>query len=338
MIQRRVSLLLSSLLLLPLWGCGDSTPPPAQNQVGQAQQPPAIVRPETQQQVQNLQDGQYPVQQASFDDASGEYTLMLLNTPAGMSSTLQVKDLPMARLSDEQIKAGEKSYVKIAGGKPEFYLTEDFKIEYQHTVTEVQQNPQTGERETVIVKRESNFWSPFLGSMTGSIAGQAIGAWLFRPQYYVPPLYQPGVMVGYGGYGPTYVRAVEVYRERYREAPIVERNRTTFRSTGKIRNIAGSSQRQLPSGRGRSFSPTTRTRVPEPVGGAVERPKASQPRVSDFNKSKSTGSGYGSSNLRKTGKSYRSPSIGNERRGGSFGSSSRSRGSFGSSRSSGRRR
>lgn len=235
MISRPVgSLVVSSLLLLPLWGCGDTTPPPANNQVGQAQQPPAIVRPATQKQAQNLQDGQYPVQQASFDDATGEYTVMLLNTPSGMSSTLQVSDLPMARLSDEQIKAGEKSYVKVEGGKPSLYLTEDFKIEYQHTVSEVQQNPQTGERETVIVKRESSFWSPFLGSMAGSIAGQAIGAWLFRPQYYVPPLYQPGgVLVGYGGYGPSYGRAVEVYRERYREVPIVERNRTTFRSTDR---------------------------------------------------------------------------------------------------------
>jgi hypothetical protein len=326
--RRACSLALGLVFLTPLWGCGDPNLPPSNPQVGQ-QSPPAIVRSEQQTQTQNLQDGQYPVQQASFDDASGQYTVMLLNTPAGMSSILETNELALARLTDEQIKAGEKSYVKVEGGKPALYLTEDFKIEYQHTVTEVQDNPQTGEKETVIVKRESSFWTPFLGSLAGNVAGQAIGSMLFRPQYYVPPLYQPGMggLSGYGGYGPTYGRAVETYRERYREAPIVERNRTTFRSTGKIRNASGVPQRQLPSGQGGAFQPSQ------------SRPKVAEPSISDFNKPKSTGSGFGSSNLRKTGKSYNSPSIGNDRRGGSFGSGSRSRGSFGSGgRSSGRRR
>jgi hypothetical protein len=326
--RRACSFTLGLVFLLPLWGCGDPNAPPAKSQANQAS-PPAIVRPAEPTETQNLQDGQYPVQQASFEDATGEYTVMLLNTPAGMSSTLRATDLPMARLTDEQIKAGEKSFVKVENGKPSMYLTEDFKIEYQHTVTEVQQNPQTGERETVIVKREGSFWSPFLGSVAGSIAGQAIGSMLFRPQYYVPPLYRPGMgnLSGFGGYGNSYGGAVDNYRSRYNEPPVVERNRTTFRSTGKIRNISGSTAPRLPAGQGGAFSP------------AQSRPKVAEPSVSDLNRPKSTGSGYGSSNLKKTGKSYNSPSIGNDRRNGSFGSGSRSRSSFGSGgRSSGRRR
>ncbi len=323
--RRVVSLGLGLGFLLPLWGCGDPKLP-SNNFPAQQQSPPALVR--SAEQTQNLQDGQYPVQQASFDDSSGQYTVMLLNTPAGMSSTLKANDLPMARLTDEQIKAGEKSHVKVEGGKPSLYLTEDFKIAYEHTATEVRQNPQTGQRETVVVQRESSFWSPFLGSVAGNIAGQAIGNMLFRPQYYVPPAYRPGMggLSGYGGYGDSYGRAVDNYRTRYNEPPVVERNRTTFRSTGAIRDISGST-RQLPSGQGGAFKP-------QPPS-----PKVAEPSIADLDKSKSTGSGYGSSNLRKTGKSYNSPTIENNRRNsGGFGSSSRSRGSFGSGRSGGGRR
>jgi len=98
----------------------------------------------------------------------------------------------MARLTDEEIKAGQKSYLKVENGQPVLYLTEDFKIEYVHAVTETQTNPQTGQQETVVVVRENNFWTPLLGRWQAT--GQAIGSLLFRPQY-VPPVYQPGVSV-----------------------------------------------------------------------------------------------------------------------------------------------
>jgi hypothetical protein len=301
---RACSLVIGLLFLVPLWGCGDRNVPPANSQAGQSS-PPAIVQSaDKDQQAQNLQDGQYPIQQASFDDAAGDYTLMLLNTPAGMSSTLELSELPMARLTDEQIKAGEKSYLKVEGGKPSMFLTEDFKIAYQRNVTEQKVNPQTGNQETVVVRRESSSWSPFLGSLAGSVAGQAIGSMLFRPQYYVPPMYQPGMggMSGFGGYGNSYGGAVDNYRTRYNEPPAVERNRTTFRSTGQLRDRpSGFGSQRLPAGQGGAFKPS----------------------VSDLDKQKSTGSGFGSSNLRKTGKTYQSPSIGTPRRssGGGFGSS-----------------
>jgi uncharacterized membrane protein YgcG len=145
----------------------------------------------------------------------------------------------MARLTEEEIKAGKKTYLKVENGQPALYLTEDFKLEYVHNVTETKTNPQTGQKETVIVRQESNFWTPFAASLAGNVAGQAIGSMLFRPQYYVPPVYQPGgVMTGYGGYGSSYDSAVSNYRSRYNEPPAAVRNRTTFRTTGNIRNSA----------------------------------------------------------------------------------------------------
>jgi hypothetical protein len=302
---------IATLLLVPLWGCGNAEAPPVQPN-SQAN-PPAIVRDQAQAPAQKLQDGQYPLQQASYDDGSGDYTLMLLNTPAGMDAAVQLSEVKMARLTDEQIKAGEKSYVKVENGEPTLYLTEDFKIEYTHNVTEVQTNPQTGNRETVVVRRESSFWSPFFGSLAGNIAGQAIGNMLFRPQYYMPPRYDRGGLFGYGGYGNRYDDAIGQYRSRYNEPPMVERNRTNFRTTGQLRNT--------PSQFG--------SRVTRPIGGttAVKTTPSATPKAT-FNQNeprRSTGSGFGSSDLRRTGKTYKSPSIGNQRRSTGFGSSGGSR-------------
>jgi len=37
--------------------------------------------------------------------------------------------------------------------EPVLYLTEDFKIEYVHAVTETQTNPKQGNKKTVVVRR-----------------------------------------------------------------------------------------------------------------------------------------------------------------------------------------
>jgi hypothetical protein len=228
-----------------------------------------------------ISDGTYPVQQATYNDGNGAYEVALLNTKPGESSIFRATNLPLARLTDEDVKAGKKSYLKVENNQPSLYLTEDFKIEYVHNVTETRPNPQTGQSETVVVRQESNFWTPFLGA----VAGQAVGSLLFRPQYYVPPVYQPGVpLAGYGGYGSSYNQAVGNYRERYNAPPAEVRNRTAFRSTGQLR------------------SPTS------------TQPKVSNPQPNTGDRS--TGSGYGSSTLRRdNGSTYRGPSSG------SFGSS-----------------
>ncbi|NJP08785.1 MAG: hypothetical protein HC866_04295 [Leptolyngbyaceae cyanobacterium RU_5_1] len=199
-----------------------------------------------------LSDGQYPVQQATYNDANGEYSLMLLNTKPGDSPTYRTANLQMARLTNEDVAKGQKSYLKVENGQLSLYLTEDFKIEYVHNVAETQTNPQTGQQETVVVRQESSFWTPF----AGALAGQALGSLLFRPQYYVPPVYQPGgVLTGYGGYGRTYDQAVGSYRQRYNAPPAEVRNRQTFRSTGQ--NRFGSNQRSGDRATGSGYGSNT---------------------------------------------------------------------------------
>ncbi|RCJ15216.1 hypothetical protein A6S26_07760 [Nostoc sp. ATCC 43529] len=179
-----------------------------------------------------LGDGQYQIQQATYDDATGQYTLFLLNnTPP----TFATENLQMARLTDDEIKQGKKTYLKVENGQPILYLTEDFKIAYVHNVTENRTNPQTGRQETVVVRQENSFWTPFAASVAGNLAGQAIGSLLFRPQYYVPPVYQPGGLSGFGGYGSSYNQAVQSYQTRYNAEPAAVRNRNTFRASGGFR-------------------------------------------------------------------------------------------------------
>ncbi|WP_392530955.1 hypothetical protein [Nostoc sp. C117] len=245
-----------------------------------------------------LSDGQYQIQQATYDDASGEYSLFLLNnTPP----TFATENLQMARLTDDEIKQGKKTYLKVEKGQPILYLTEDFKIQYVHNVTENKTNPETGKQETVVVRQENSFWTPFAGSVAGSLAGQAIGSLLFRPQYYVPPVYQPGGgLSGFGGYGSSYGQAIQSYQTRYNEPPAVERNRTAFRSTGTIR---------------RSYPGSSTVR--------------NTPRTTTGN-NRPSGSGFGGSNLQPSGKS----STTKRNSGSGFGTNRRSSGtrSFGSGR------
>lgn len=190
----------------------------------------------------------------------------------------------MARLNNEEVSSGQKSYLKVENGQPSLHLTEDFRIEYIHNVTETQTNPQTGQQEVVVVRQEPSFWTPF----AGALAGQALGSLLFRPQYYMPPVYQPGIpLTGFGGYGSSYSQAVQSYRTRYQAPPAEVRNRQAFRTTGQLRS---------PSyGQSRSRTPRT------------------------YNSDRSTGSGYGTSTLRRNNRSYnrsyRSPSgFGSSRR------------------------
>lgn len=212
-----------------------------------------------------ISNGQYPVQQASYNDGDGNYTLFLLNSPTPIYTSSKLK---MARLTNEQIKQGEKTYLKVNDEQSVLYLTEDFKLDYVHNVTENKINTKTGQQETVVVRQESSFWTPF----AGALAGQALGSFLFRPQYYVPPVYQPGTnLSGYGGYGNSYNAAVDNYRQRYNQPPAVVKNRTVLRKTGSLRRSEDS----------------TSTRTPK-------RQKAGD---------RSTGSGFGSSNLKTSGKS-----------------------------------
>jgi hypothetical protein len=196
----------------------------------------------------SIADGAYTVQQATYDDSSGEYSLMLLNTGPGQSM-FRSANLPLARLTDEEISAGKSSELRVENGQPALYLTPDFRIEYVHNVTATQIDPQTGQEEVVIIRQEPSFWTPF----AGAIAGQAVGNLLFRPQYYMPPMYRPGVaLVGHGGYGRSYSEAVSRYQSRYQAPPAEYRNRQ-FRSSGRLRSPGSTAPRvntNRPSGSG----------------------------------------------------------------------------------------
>ena len=290
-------------LLLPfaLTACASSEPAigpdtnsPAEVRSGDQKKADAPIASQT-----PIPDGEYPVQQASFDDSDGEYSLMLLDAP---SASFKTRKLQMARLTDEEIKEGKKPYLKVENQQPSLYLTEDFKLQYVHNVSEERVNPNTGRTETTVVRQESNFWSPFAGSLAGGLAGQAIGSMLFRPQYYVPPQFQSGggPMSGYGGYGRTYGDAVNTYQQRYQQPPAVERNRTAFRTNGQIRS------------------------------GSTGRDSAKPPQDMT-GRDRSTGSGFGSSDL-KNGTT--TPSQTQSKPGsGSFGSGRSSKSSgFGSGR------
>ncbi|KAM3115729.1 hypothetical protein [Phormidesmis sp. 146-33] len=261
MSRRFLVLSMSLALCWTTIGCGSSSlsDPQASPQANRAT--------ETRNGETKLPNGQYPLQQATYNDADGEYTVLLRDTPPGTPSAFRTTNLPLAQLTPEEIKAGQKGYLKVENNQASLHIPEDFKIEYVHNVTENVTNPQTGERQTVVVRQEPSFWTPF----AGALAGQAIGSLLFRPQYYVPPVYQPGIpLSGFGGYGSSYNQAVNRYQQRYQAPPAAVRNRQAFRSTGRI-NSPGYS------------NPT------------VRRPAVRNDRP--------TGSGYGSSTLRRSNRS-----------------------------------
>ena len=232
MLRRLVIIFMALTLSITSVACGSGNE--NRSTQGQDRQSNTSVSNNTNQ--KQIADGKYPVQQATYNDANGEYSLMLLNTPAGTPPVYRSTNLQMARLTDEEVKASEKAYFKSEKGQVSLHVPEEFKIEYVHNVTQAQTNPQTGQQENVVVKRESSFWAPFAGSVAGSLAGQAIGSMLFRPQYYVPPVYNSGGLRGYGGYGSNYGQAVQGYQTRYNSPPPAVVNRSTLRTTGRLNN------------------------------------------------------------------------------------------------------
>ena len=292
MLRRLMIIFMALTLSLTSVACGSDNK--QQSSQGQTQQSPVVSNNTAQ---KPIADGKYPVQQVTYNDANGEYNLMLLNTPAGTPPIYRTTNLQMARLTDEEVKGTEKTYLKSEKGQVSLHLPEDYKIEYVHNVTQSQTNPQTGQKESVVVRQESSFWKPFAGAVAGQVAGQVISNMLFKPQYYVPPVYSSGGMNGYGGYGNNYGQAVQGYQARYNNPPPAVVNRTTLRTTGRLNNS--------------------------------DRPSANNNR-NNVERTRSTGAGFGSSTLRPSnGSTFKPRPAGGSSR--SFGSGGRSR-SFGGRR------
>lgn len=204
------------------------------------------VSPQVQSSRPSLPDGRYEVQQASYDDTDGTYSVALLNASPPV---LQTDDLKMARLTEEEVSSGQGNYLEVRDGQASLHISEDFRLDYIRGVTETQTNPSTGEQQTVVVRRESGgFWAPF----AGVVAGQAVGNALFGPRYYVPPAYSPGGLYGFGGAGPTYSQAADSYRQRYNSPPPAARR--TVRRSGQFggNSNARGPQRNTGSGVGSS--------------------------------------------------------------------------------------
>ncbi len=198
---------------LALVGCTPAVdaPPP------QARAPQAQVRTQA-----PLPDGVYQVQNASYNDGSGAYTVFMLNPPKGMRPVLETTELQMAQI-DTAKEPGKKSYLEVKGGTPALYLAPDFQIAYVHNVTEEKVDPATGQAQTIVVRQESSFWTPFLGAMAGSMVANA----LFSPNYMVPPAYSAGGLRGYGGYGNSLSAANQSYSQRYGSLPPASRLSTS---------------------------------------------------------------------------------------------------------------
>jgi len=185
-----------------------------------AAQPPQADKP-------GLPDGRYEIQQASYDDSDGMYSIALLNAAPPV---LQTGDLQMARLTEEETASGQGNYLEVTGGEAALHIDEEFRLEYVHGVEETQTDPATGQQQVIVRRESGGFWAPF----AGVVAGQAIGNALFGPRYYMPPVYAPGGMYGYGGTGSNYSQAVDSYRQRYNSAPpAVQRS---VRKSGQFRN------------------------------------------------------------------------------------------------------
>lgn len=201
-----------------------------------------------------LPDGRYDVQSVSYDDASGAYRLFVVGAPAGTPPAYTTTKLRMARLTDEQLAAGEKMHLTVDAEGPVLWLRPDDKIEYTHNVVEDRGG------EPVVVRHETSMWSPFMAGMTGAM----IGNMLFSPSYYYPPPYSRGVMGGFGGTGRTLTDAQASYTQRHGTPP----QPTKLSKSGYSKMPSADSLRSSGQGAGGSrlkSSPTTKRS--KPMGG-----------------------------------------------------------------------
>jgi hypothetical protein len=201
-----------------------------------------------------LAAGSYEVQSISYDDADGAYRVFLVNPPPGAKPIFVAVDLPMARLTDDDIKAGKATArldvdqpgpvvpaVPAEGAAPvaapvavegAAAPAADAAVAAVAAVGPVVAGPVVRlpqdfavqythnvveERggQQVVVRQESSTWSPFMGVMTGMMVGNM----LFGPRYYYPPPYMAGGMSGVGGAGLSRQAAASSYTQQHGKAP-----------------------------------------------------------------------------------------------------------------------
>jgi hypothetical protein len=153
----------------------------------------------------DLENNIYPVQSVSYDQDSGEYTLVLLGAPSCFKNPFSTVDLKLGRISEGE---KEKAVLDLTNGsEASLLIAADFKINMHKKVSI------DGRTE-----EQSSSWTPFLMSAAGAMAGGYLLNKVFqRPQYVAPPpMGKAGQTVsGVGGYGKTRDAAVKSYQRKY---------------------------------------------------------------------------------------------------------------------------
>lgn len=200
-----------------------------------------------------LPPGQYGVQNISYDDASGLYSMFLLDTPPGTPAQYQTQELRLAQLSEEEVAAGKKAHIVVDAEGPVAKIPADYQIAFTHNVVEEKGG------QPVVVQQHSSMWSPFMMGMTGAMVGQM----LFSPRYYYPPPYAGGgVMGGFGGAGTTRALASSDYVSKQGAVP-----QSTRLSKSGYSKAPSAGLKSTGSGAGSSrLKPTTSTPKPRPTG------------------------------------------------------------------------
>lgn len=274
---------------------------------------PAAVQPPT---AAKLAKGDYPVQQVRYSETTGDYTLTLLNRPAGQSPLYTLREVMLAQLSRPDQQAGKGSFLRVEDQRSVLYLKPDFKIDYVPNVSQ-------GSSATP----SAVAWRPWGGDRSLDY---------YQPYYYQPPFYSSSGMYGYGGYGSSYQSSIDHYQQRNNRLPPAQK-RANFRNTSNLRSPASPAVTDSPKTSPKTSPQTSPAAAQSPSVGSSSKPAASPSQAASPSR-RATGAGYGSSTLRtgsSSSGSARSSSSSSGRS--SFGSSSRS--SSSSSRSSsGRRR
>ncbi|MEQ9370978.1 MAG: hypothetical protein RIG63_18410 [Coleofasciculus chthonoplastes F3-SA18-01] len=271
-----------------------------------------------------LTDGKYPLQQVTYNDANGQYTLFLMNYTGAAYSTTNPQMIP---LTPEELNSGEQSYLKMQNNQAVLHLSPEFQIEYIHAVTEPASN-----NEMVIVREESTYWQPF--ESDGEIE---IELEFHSPRYYIPPPYQSGAVLHSGYHASSYDQAVAKYQSSHDTPPPAVRN-NQLRTSGVLRKSTTSqttTPRTSPASTNSSSTtpstPTDKSTTPNVSPGTTNSATTTQSAPTSTgsstssspssSSSKTTGSGYGSSNLRQSSQS-KPKSSSSRNRSSSFGSSS----------------
>ncbi|NER92373.1 MAG: hypothetical protein F6J86_00645 [Symploca sp. SIO1B1] len=251
-----------------------------------------------------LANGNYPLKQATYNDANGQYSLFLFNATPPVFSTINLQMMP---LTAAEIKTGKQSYLQMKNNQAILHLSPDFQIEYIHAVTE-----QINGAENVIVRRESTYWEPFDNDNELEID---IDFDYHQPYYYVPPVYQQGVVLGRGYHAPTYQEAVAKYEQNHKTQPPAVKN-NQLRTSGELRKSTATKTKPTTNNK-------TTTTTTKPTTSHKSTTTKSAPLSSG---TKATGSGYSNSNLKKSSQTKQKTKA-----------SKKSSSSFGSNKSSSRK-